>query len=271
MVRLKTENIIETYNSGAYQLDLLSTGFSSLKRRQIEILRFPELANQKCEICLAPNRQTLTCGQHTPFIRHGLPETPKKVVGLGYYYYRRRLSLANVLTRIIMDAKKDPTRNEVLELLGIALGFFVKNKRIECDSLTFVPSFRSRSILNHLVSSSLSTYLDLPLRTPEEWLLDKITEVGVIDLPLNKRRDFVTNLFEAKMEEQIFEGEKVLLFDDILASGETLSRNAFILRELGAKTITGAVLARSISKPPRKMIRPHWLNLKWTKSQKSKE
>lgn len=271
MFRLRREKVIETHISGKYQLDLLSSGFTSLKRLGIEILRLPELASKRCDICLVPNRHTLTCTKHTPFIRYGLPATPKKIIGLGYYYYKRRFYFANVLTRQIFNSKQDPTHSEILPLLGISLGFLVRNTEKELDVVTFVPSFKSRSVLNQMISQSLSAYLGIPLVLPKEWLHDKHTDVGVINLPPSERRDFVADLFKAVTEEQIFKDQKVLLFDDILASGETLSRNAFLVRELGANQIIGAVLARTISMTPKKLIKSRWLNSMKTKSQKRTE
>ena len=64
-------------------------------------------------------------------------------------------------------------------------------------------------------------------------------------LGARERRENVRDAFCLSFDTDIFRGKNVLIFDDVLTSGATLSAAAEALRQAGADTVDGIVLARS--------------------------
>lgn len=254
------EMLNKSIKSKDYEIQFY-TNYVILKKNGVKITKLPSLESSRCEICQAPKKFTTLCNFHLPFVRHGLPATPEKLFCLGYYKYNHKLSLADVFTQLILNMKHNNNYNHLIKLIGISLAYIISIHNFKFDFVTYVPSFKSKSLLNHELSKNIGKFLNVSVLDPKNWLIEKKIELGIIDIPLSERRNFVEKLFQKKSN-NIFDKKNVLIIDDILISGESMGRVASIVRDLGAKKVFGAVLARSKLKNERINRISSWFNPK---------
>lgn len=92
-----------------------------------------------------------------------------------------------------------------------------------------------------LIAEKISEITDLPCRQ----LIDKIKDNSAQSLSRDakQRRENVANVYAVHKGENI-SGLRVLMVDDVVTTGSTISEAARILKKAGAKTVYAATLAR---------------------------
>lgn len=124
----------------------------------------------------------------------------------------------------------------------------IDENQISCDSITWVPLSRRRlrrrgydqaELLAKLIAKHLG---QSPVRllkkqrdTPPQ------SKTGSVE----KRRANITGAY-ACLRPELVQGKQVLLVDDIVTTGATLSEAARVLKKAGAKEVICATLARSL-------------------------
>lgn len=114
-----------------------------------------------------------------------------------------------------------------------------------CDLITFVPTnpstLRERGYDQaQLLAEALSEMLEIP------WVsaLEKTRETAPMHgLKPDERRANVLGAYQVCCEEDLLKGKRVLLVDDILTTGSTLSECARMLRTAGAERVFGLCAA----------------------------
>lgn len=129
---------------------------------------------------------------------------------------------------------------------GEFLAKCIDENRISCDSITWVPLSRRRLRVRgydqaRLLAEDLSGRLNIPCIC----MLQKTRNNHVQSRSGNaeKRRQNVKGVYRALGEETI-RGRTVLLIDDIVTTGATLSECAGVLRKAGASAVIGLTVAR---------------------------
>lgn len=115
----------------------------------------------------------------------------------------------------------------------------------ECDLIAFVPTnpstLRSRGYDQaQLLAESLSSMLDIP------WVdaLEKTRETAPMHgLKPDERRANVLGAYRVCCDQDLLAGKRVLLVDDILTTGSTLSECARMLKAAGAVRVYGLCAA----------------------------
>ena len=115
----------------------------------------------------------------------------------------------------------------------------------ECDLIAFVPTnpstLRERGYDQaQLLAEALSEMLEIP------WVsaLEKTRETAPMHgLKPDERRANVLGAYQVCCEEDLLKGKRVLLVDDILTTGSTLSECARMLRTAGAERVFGLCAA----------------------------
>lgn len=129
---------------------------------------------------------------------------------------------------------------------GDYLAKCIDENNISCDSITWVPLSRRRLHARgydqaRLLAEDLSHRLDIPC----SGMLQKIRNTAAQSGSGNaeKRRQNVKGVYRAVQEEMI-RGKTILLVDDIVTTGATLSECAGVLRRSGAERVIGLTVAR---------------------------
>lgn len=131
------------------------------------------------------------------------------------------------------------------EIYGEILAKSIDENGISCDSITWVPLSRRRKWLrgydqSQLIAEETSRRLGVPCLR----LLDKIRN----NPPQSgrggpaARRANVAGVYRCAAPE-LTAGKRILLIDDIVTTGSTLSAAAAVLRKAGAKSVTAATVA----------------------------
>ena len=115
----------------------------------------------------------------------------------------------------------------------------------ECDLITFVPTnpstLRRRGYDQaQLLAEALAEMLDLP------WMsaLEKTRETTPMHgLKVDARRANVLGAYHVCCQQELLKGKRVLLVDDILTTGSTLSECARMLKTAGAARVYGLCAA----------------------------
>lgn len=137
-----------------------------------------------------------------------------------------------------------------LRMYASAYGEFlakcIDENRISCDSITWVPLSRMRLRKRgydqaRLLAEELSRRLSIPCIP----LLRKMRNNPRQSATGNaeKRRRNVKGVYEALPDPDI-RGKTILLVDDIVTTGATLSEAASVLQKAGAASVVGLTLAR---------------------------
>ena len=129
---------------------------------------------------------------------------------------------------------------------GEFLAKCIDENHVSCDSITWVPLSRQRLRTRgydqaRLLAEDLSRRLSVPC----EPLLRKKRNNPRQSVTGNaeKRRRNVKGVYEALPSADL-KGKRVLLVDDIVTTGATLSEAASVLRKAGAASVIGLTLAR---------------------------
>ena len=124
----------------------------------------------------------------------------------------------------------------------------IDENQISCDSITWVPLSRRRlrrrgydqaELLAELIAKHLG---QRPIR-----LLKKLRDTPPQSQTgsAEKRRANIAGAYACLHPEQV-QGKRILLVDDIVTTGATLSEAAKVLKKAGAKEVICATLARSL-------------------------
>ena len=132
------------------------------------------------------------------------------------------------------------------EVYGDFLAKCIDENKISCDSITWVSLSRKRLRRRgydqaRLLAEEVSRRIGDPCVPMLRKIRNNPAQSGVGDA--KKRRENVKGVYEAIPEAEI-RGKRVLLVDDIVTSGATLSACAAILRQAGAKEVSALTLAR---------------------------
>lgn len=133
---------------------------------------------------------------------------------------------------------------------GIYAGFMVKaidENGFSCDSITWAPVSRKRLLhrgydQSKLIAEKLAAHYGLPC----EKLIKKIRDTKPQSLMPSAaaRMENVKGAYAVAHPESV-RGKCILLIDDIITSGSTLSECARLLKETGAKEVYAATVART--------------------------
>lgn len=140
---------------------------------------------------------------------------------------------------------------EIASLLGRWLGDYLEANPLPTDILVPVPLHRQRLRergynQSRLLALELSRISVLPL--DEDCLVRERHSPPQARTPnVDERRTNVADAFSCR--DRSLEGRSVLLIDDVATSGATLDACARALKESGASSVWGLVLAKEIKEP----------------------
>ena len=118
------------------------------------------------------------------------------------------------------------------------------------DIITWVPVSMERKTVRGYDQSQLLAYavaLELGDVAAETIVKSRHTPAQSELSDRAQRLDNVMGAFDV-IDASLVEGKRVLLIDDLLNTGATISECAGVLKRAGAKEVVGAVLARSVAK-----------------------
>jgi ComF family protein len=189
------------------------------------------IKKQTCPIC---KRQTVKgefchkCAKKTKL---------KGVISFGYFK-------DPIIQKAIISFKYHELWGIKYELAEIAAPT-IKGIGLTFDLVSYVPqTFKRKAIRGYNQSEMLAKELSLLLNIPFARTLYKKVEtypqavLGRRDRLINLQNSFVRN---KKID---LSNKKILLIDDVVTTGSTLSECAKVLRESGAKSVWGFVVAK---------------------------
>ena len=194
-----------------------------------------------CRRCGAPTRAPLApretcpeCKTHPPrwcsaVGAAAIYEEPLRSIILSFKF-GRNLYLEGLLAELLTARVRD---------LHLAAG---------CNAIVPVPitraTFRDRGFNQaEMIARYAGRSLGLPVRA--SWL-EKIRETSPqAKLPASRRRANLAGAFRAP-DPRAVRGKRILLVDDVLTTGATLSECAATLKAAGAAELRGAVVARAV-------------------------
>jgi competence protein ComFC len=191
-----------------------------------------------CTKCSFPGITNKLCTSHEDMYNI------EKIYALGEFTPRKPWSF---LSRHIYGLKN---HGWYQESLGKALGLLIKNKHPELmtlDYVTPVPSHKTKRtekgfnqvdlIISHL--QNLVTYKKLDC-------LKQVKNIEMRKLSQPARFNSVMDMFEFKQEYSgTIVGKKVLLIDDVVTTGATVSECSRVLSKNGARSVTVLTLGRT--------------------------
>lgn len=199
----------------------------------------------KCMLCGMPLREDEEiCGQCRQKV---LLNTAPPRVEKGAFFDKAAAGLwyENDVRNAIHGLKYREKQNYARPLARVMTYAYQHKIGEECDLIAFVPTnpstLRERGYDQaQLLAESLSAMLDIPC-VPA---LKKIRETSPMHgLKPDERRANVLGAYVVDCEEELLAGKRVLLADDILTTGSTLSECARMLKTAGAARVYGLCAA----------------------------
>lgn len=122
----------------------------------------------------------------------------------------------------------------------------IDETQISCDIITWVPLSRKRLRRRgydqaRLLAESVSEELSLPCERALRKIRNNTAQSGISDYA--RRHENVSGAYEA-VNDELFCGKRVLLIDDIVTTGATLSETASVLKKAGAAEVIALTAAR---------------------------
>ena len=129
---------------------------------------------------------------------------------------------------------------------GKMLAKCIDETKISCDIITWVSLSRKRLRRRGydqagLLAGSAAKELALPCKVTLRKIRNNPAQSGIGDY--KKRHSNVAGVYEA-VNADIIKGRRVLLVDDIVTTGATLSEAASVLKKAGAASVIAATVAR---------------------------
>ena len=133
------------------------------------------------------------------------------------------------------------------EIYGEFISKCIDENSITCDIITWVPLSKTRKWKRGYNQAELiGRYLSESLAVPGTDLLKKIknnpAQSGTANAEIRKAN--VRGVYKA-INEETLKGKCILLVDDVVTTGSTISECARVLKEAGCKEVYAATLARS--------------------------
>ena len=133
------------------------------------------------------------------------------------------------------------------EVYGELIAKCIDENKINCDIITYVPLSRKRKWLRgynqaELIADEVSKLCGIPVVNLLVKVRNNPAQSG-IKSP-QKRKENVSGAYKATNVEQI-KGNCILIIDDIITTGATVSECAKMLRQQGSGEVFAASLARS--------------------------
>ena len=199
----------------------------------------------KCMLCGMPLREDEEiCGQCRQKV---LLNTAPPRVEKGTFFDKAAAGLwyETDVRNAIQGLKYREKQNYARPLARVMVYAYQHKIGEECDLIAFVPT--NPSTLRHrgydqaqLLAEALAEMLDLP------WLsaLEKTRETTPMHgLKVDARRANVLGAYHVCCQQELLKGKRVLLVDDILTTGSTLSECARMLKTAGAARVYGLCAA----------------------------
>ncbi len=194
-----------------------------------------------CHVCSMPGVETDRCNYHK--LLYGFD----RIYVMGVYY-PFRYETKDLLSGHILSLKND---KRYATPLGTALAIILRDRYSwvqEADLITAVPLNQLEFIARGFNQSlELANVLGLKLGIKVEHLLYKKEAVSMKHRSYYERKNLVKNLYELLHSKQHLVNNKyILLVDDIVTSGFTVSECSKILRNAGARKVDVVAIARTI-------------------------
>lgn len=170
---------------------------------------------------------------------------------IGDFAFDRNVSvyLYDGAVKHLMKRLKFYKRPQTALHLGKELGGFVKRvyASVTFDYVTYVPMYHFGEIQrgynqSELMAQSVSECINVPIR---ELLFKRVGMHSQKSLKAAERRHNVRDRFYTKCD---LSNKTVLIVDDIMTTGSTLSECAFALKQAGAKAVYTATYANTCKK-----------------------
>ena len=163
-------------------------------------------------------------------------------------YYPRRFGKEDLLSKHVLSLKSD---KRYAKPLGVALSTIIKNKYPElcsADLITEVPLDREKYLERGFNQSlELAKIVGSQLGIEVKHLLGKNEPFSMKEKSYDERRKLVQGKFQVfSWKKDIVRGKYILLVDDIVTSGFTVSECSKMLIEAGAKRVDVVALARTV-------------------------
>ena len=199
----------------------------------------------KCMLCGMPLREDEEiCGQCRQKV---LLNTAPPRVEKGAFFDKAAAGLwyENDVRNAIQGLKYREKQNYARPLARVMVYAYQHKIGEECDLIAFVPTnpstLRRRGYDQaQLLAEALAEMLDLP------WMsaLEKTRETTPMHgLKVDARRANVLGAYHVCCQQELLKGKRVLLVDDILTTGSTLSECARMLKTAGAARVYGLCAA----------------------------
>ena len=199
----------------------------------------------KCMLCGMPLREDEEiCGQCRQKV---LLNTAPPRVEKGAFFDKAAAGLwyENDVRNAIQGLKYREKQNYARPLARVMVYAYQHKIGEECDLIAFVPTnpstLRRRGYDQaQLLAEVLAEMLDLP------WMsaLEKTRETTPMHgLKVDARRANVLGAYHVCCQQELLKGKRVLLVDDILTTGSTLSECARMLKTAGAARVYGLCAA----------------------------
>lgn len=192
--------------------------------------RLPRLVQPYCRTCAEPD-ETAVCS----WCRAEAP---------AYERIRAPYRYTGPVRDMVHDLKYSNIR-ALAPTLGDLLADYFESQRFAADVLAPVPLHpkreRSRGYnQSHLLAREVSRRIQVPMA--DDRLLRTVDTPPQVSMSgREERRKNIDGAFECT---QAVTGLRVLLIDDVVTTGSTMSACASVLKEAGAKSVFGLALAR---------------------------
>lgn len=187
-----------------------------------------------CQNCLAAARHKGEAETSLPFLDHlyvyGMYENKYLREALRRFKYHGTYGLANPFSHMLYELIKPHLSGLEQSTLILSIPIAPERRRSR--------GYNQAELLAKALSEKIS------LKTSGELLRKIRSTPSQTSLSGQERILNVKNSFAVTTPEEIA-GKKIILVDDIVTTGATLSETARVLKEAGAKEVIGLVVARS--------------------------
>ena len=212
-------------------------GTIRVRHRNKEQGEYPLLEEPYCSRCSSPGKKTDSCSWHSRF-----PSSLARVFAVGPYYPLLD-PRASLLSTHINQLK---TEKQYSIPLGLAMSLVMLNRYSEdlrkCDLVAPVPLHQdSLATRGYDQSQELAKIISKQCQMRQASLLTKLKEVKQRGKGMEDRWNQVQEAYSCNTS---CIGKAILLVDDVLTSGASLSECASVLARKGARMISGLVAGR---------------------------